>query len=117
MRGRRIAAVLATALLLGAAGCTQQHEDKRGRGDAPVAQRKGDDSPAFCTNMPDGFGNLCGKCVAHFAPWAVVVTTNTSYSPSNVALFQAPEQCGGKVVSGAPPVVTSSSSSKPEDDD
>lgn len=115
---RRIAAAAAAAILLLVTGCdaAQKHEDKRGRGDAPVAGRKGDDNPAFCTNMPDEFGNVCGKCLAHFPPWAVVVTTHYGTS-SNIALFQAPKQCGGQVVSGAPPVVGNSSNYVPPKDE
>lgn len=116
---RLTVAVAAAAVLVGVAGCTQSHEDKRGRGDAPVAQADGhggDDSAAFCTNMPDQFGNVCGKCVAHFPPWAVAVTTSTSNAPSNMALFQAPKQCGGTVVSGAPPVISTGGAVKPKDD-
>lgn len=118
MKRSRIAAALGVVLLLSAAGCSQQHEDKRGRGDAPVAQRKGDDSPAFCTNMPDEFGNVCTKCIAHFPPWAVTVTTHYQ-SSANIAVFQAPEQCGGKVVAGAPPAVVGSASAAidPDEDD
>lgn len=107
-------AVLSLALLT---GCTQEHQDKRGKGDAPVAGAKGDDSAAFCTNMPDSFGNVCGKCVEHFPPWAVVVTTSTGYAPSSMAMFQAPEQCGGSVVPGAPAVVNNSTAVKPPEDD
>jgi hypothetical protein len=100
------------------------HDDERGKGDAPVAtaasgKRGGDDSAAFCTNMPDGFGNVCGKCVDHFAPWAVVVTTSTSYAPSSMALFKA-KQCGATDTEAAdqPPVVfgTSGDGIAPEDD-
>lgn len=107
------AAVIAVLLL---AGCTQEHEDKRGRGDAPVAGRAGEDSPAFCTNMPDEFGNVCGKCVEHFPPWAVVVTTHYQ-SSSNIGLFQAPEQCGGKVVAGPLSVAGNSSTPKKKEED
>lgn len=113
---KRIAVSAAVALLL-LTGCSaaQEHETKRGRGDAPVAGKTGDDSPAFCTNMPDEFGNVCGKCLAHFPPWAFITTTSTGYSPSSLGMFQAPEQCGGTVVTGAPPVISNSSAMEEPD--
>lgn len=115
---KRIAVVTVVALLL-LTGCSaaQEHETKRGRGDAPVAGKTGDDSPAFCTNMPDEFGNVCGKCVAHFPPWAFVVTTSTVYSPSSLAMFQAPAQCGGKAVPGATVTTGSATGVEPPEDD
>lgn len=115
---RTAAAVAATIVLLTGCSAAQDHESKRGRGDAPVAGKAGDDSPAFCTNMPDEFGNVCGKCVAHFPPWAFVVTTSTDYAPSSMSVFQAPAQCGGKVVADPPTVLVGHSGAvKPEDDD
>jgi hypothetical protein len=118
---RSLAAVAAVVVLM-LSGCSawNDHEDKRGRGDAPVARQGphgGDDSPAFCTNMPNGFGNVCGKCIAHFHPWAFVVTTSTSYAPSQLAVFQAPKQCGGSVVAGGAPAVSAEAQGFPEDDD
>ncbi|MCQ9129887.1 MULTISPECIES: hypothetical protein [Streptomyces] len=56
-----VGAALALAVLLG--GCSQQYYDERGKADAPVAGRKGDDAPAEVFNFPDGFGNLATKCV------------------------------------------------------
>ncbi|MGQ4331629.1 hypothetical protein ACN6K4_007107 [Streptomyces hayashii] len=61
---RRLTAVgvaLALCALLG--GCSQKYYDERGKADAPVAGRAGDDTPAEVINMPDGFGNLATKCV------------------------------------------------------
>ncbi|MER6472793.1 hypothetical protein [Streptomyces collinus] len=56
--------------LLGAAlavlvvsGCSEKHYDERGKADAPLAGRAGEDSPAEVYNFPDGFGNLATKCV------------------------------------------------------
>jgi len=73
-------------LLLMLAGCSSSgpgsYDDKHGKGDAPVAGQKGDDSPASVTNMPDGFGNVATKCVAGAPGWRVFVTTNTGYAPS-----------------------------------
>lgn len=114
---RIVCAAVAALLLLTGCSNSQGHEDKRGRGDAPVAGKKGDDSPAFCTNMPDEFGNVCGKCIYHFAPWAAVVTTHTDYAPSNMVMFQAPEQCGGKTVPGPKTLVGSGTAVPPPDDD
>ncbi|MFF6807636.1 hypothetical protein [Streptomyces sp. NPDC012616] len=53
--------VCALALLLG--GCSQDYYDERGKADAPVAGRAGEDTPAEVYNFPDGFGNLATKCV------------------------------------------------------
>lgn len=113
---KRSLAAAAAVLMLGlsATACSQAHEDKRGRGDAPVSAGRGDDSAAFCTNMPDEFGNICGKCIAHFAPWAVVVTTHYQTS-SNIGVFQAPKQCGGSVVPGALSVTSKDSGHSQED--
>jgi hypothetical protein len=55
---RLIIAGIALALTV-TAGCSD-HNDKRGRGDAPVGTR--DDSPARIINMPDQFANLAVKC-------------------------------------------------------
>ncbi|MER6688796.1 hypothetical protein [Streptomyces minutiscleroticus] len=60
---RLTAAGTALALVLLLAGCSQEHYDERGKADAPVAGRKGDDTPAEVYNFPDGFGNLATKCV------------------------------------------------------
>lgn len=114
MKRTLAAAAAVIVLAFSATACSQAHEDKRGRGDAPVAGRKGDDSAAFCTNMPDEFGNVCGKCIAHFPPWAVVVTTHYQTS-SNIGIFQAPEQCGGKVVPGPLSSVSKDSAKVPDD--
>jgi hypothetical protein len=108
--------LLAAFLLFGATACSE-YNDERGKGDAPVAGKQGEDSPAFCTNMPDDFGNVCGKCVYGFAPWAVVVTSHY-YTSSNIVLFQAPEKCGGKKVASMPPVLpgTNGAAVPPEDE-
>ncbi|WP_406300566.1 hypothetical protein OG948_40545 (plasmid) [Embleya sp. NBC_00888] len=63
-------------------GCAEE-DDKRGTGDAPVANQRGDDTPAQVFNMPDGFGNLATKCVGH--GFRAYVTTNAS-GPSNVQI-------------------------------
>ncbi|MEU9988898.1 hypothetical protein AB0E10_19280 [Streptomyces sp. NPDC048045] len=57
------AALGAVLVVVVACGCSQQHYDERGKGDAPVAGRAGEDSPAEVYNFPDGFGNLATKCV------------------------------------------------------
>ncbi len=86
MRRSGIRAVVAgaavAAVLVGVAGCSQ-YDNKRGKGDAPVAGRGGDDSPAEVYNFPDGFGNLATKCVGH--GYRAYVTTNNN-APSNVQL-------------------------------
>ncbi|MEW2273473.1 MULTISPECIES: hypothetical protein [Streptomyces] len=55
-----VAGVCATLLL---SGCSRQHYEERGKADAPVAGRAGEDSPAEVYDFPDGFGNLATKCV------------------------------------------------------
>ncbi|ABW15741.1 hypothetical protein Franean1_6404 [Parafrankia sp. EAN1pec] len=51
------------SLLVLLSGCGD--DDKRGMGDAPVLNRRGDDTPAEVFNFPDHFGNLATKCVGH----------------------------------------------------
>jgi hypothetical protein len=51
---------LLLALLL--AGCSRD-DDERGKGDAPVKGKAGEDTAAEVYNFPDGFGNLATKCV------------------------------------------------------
>ena len=53
--------VMAVAALL--VGCSQHYNDQRGKGDAPVRGKSGDNTPAEVYNFPDGFGNLASKCV------------------------------------------------------
>ncbi|PAZ15771.1 hypothetical protein CLM62_12110 [Streptomyces sp. SA15] len=66
-------------------GCSQEYDDERGKGDAPVKGRKGDDTPAEVYNMPDGFGNLATKCVGH--GFRAYVTTNAD-GPSNIQIVE-----------------------------
>ncbi|WP_333774278.1 hypothetical protein [Streptomyces sp. IBSBF 3136] len=58
-----LGAALAALVLLAVPGCSEKHYDERGKADAPVAGRAGEDSPAEVYNFPDGFGNLATKCV------------------------------------------------------
>ncbi|MFI9809260.1 hypothetical protein ACIHEJ_33770 [Streptomyces sp. NPDC052301] len=60
---RRLNAAVAVCVLLLVGGCSRQHYEERGKADAPVAGRAGEDSPAEVYNFPDGFGNLATKCV------------------------------------------------------
>ncbi len=60
MRRRIAVGILASALVAG--GCSS-YNDKRGKGDAPVASS--DDSPAQVINFPDGFANVATKCDGH----------------------------------------------------
>lgn len=92
---KKLGIVAASALLLFGATACSNYNDHRGKGDAPVAGGKGDDSPAYCTNMPDGYPNTCTKCVPGFAPWALTVTTDRT-----MIMIQAPDKCGGKIVPG-----------------
>ncbi|MBV2354983.1 hypothetical protein KUM39_11505 [Streptomyces sp. J2-1] len=57
------AAAVAVLVLVALSGCSREYEEKRGKADAPVAGRAGEDSPAEIYNFPDGFGNLASKCV------------------------------------------------------
>jgi len=92
---KKIAGGLMAALLLfGVVGCSS-YNDHRGKGDAPVAGRHGDDSPADVVNMPDSFPNISTKCLKGRAPWAAAVTTDRI-----LILFQDPDHCGGKAVAG-----------------
>ena len=61
MRRLTAGGVALLVLLLG--GCSQEYYDERGKADAPVAGKAGEDSPAEVYNFPDGFGNLATKCV------------------------------------------------------
>jgi hypothetical protein len=83
--------VLAAALAIAAlAGCSD-YNDKRGKGDAPVSGKRGDDTPAQVYNFPDGFGNIATKCVGYGN--RAYVTTNDS-APSNVQIVKD-STCGG----------------------
>ncbi|MFE5140671.1 hypothetical protein ACFRDV_23820 [Streptomyces fagopyri] len=63
LRRGAMAALLAVLLVAMVAGCSRDYQDKRGKADAPVTGRAGEDSPAKVYNFPDGFGNLATKCV------------------------------------------------------
>ncbi|MFH9860408.1 hypothetical protein [Streptomyces sp. NPDC017202] len=94
-RTRRHAGTWAAALVVVVgclvAGCSDGYADERGKGDAPVRGRAGDDTPAEVFNMPDGFGNLATKCVGH--GFRAYVTTNAD-APSNLQIVQD-ETCAG----------------------
>ncbi|WP_327233073.1 hypothetical protein OG349_02985 [Streptomyces sp. NBC_01317] len=60
--GRASAAVAVCALLALTAGCSREHYEERGKADAPVSGRAGDDTAAEVFNFPDRFGNLATKC-------------------------------------------------------
>ncbi|WP_327233072.1 hypothetical protein OG349_02980 [Streptomyces sp. NBC_01317] len=82
--------VLATTALLALSACSQEYDDKRGKGDAPVQGNKGDSTAAEVFNFPDGFGNLATKCVGHGN--RAYVTTNAT-GPSNVQIVKD-SSCG-----------------------
>lgn len=83
---RKLAAGLAcVALLLGATACSE-YNDERGMGDAPVANKSGDDSPKHVTNNPDGFGNVVTGCVSGAEDFRYFVTTHGSSAPSNLVV-------------------------------
>lgn len=83
VRSGLAAVVLALTLAGATVGC---ESDQRGTGDAPVADRKGDDTPAHVTNMPDQFSNVAAKCLAGFPGKAVAVDTKDA----PVVVFDAP---------------------------
>ncbi|WP_335979330.1 MULTISPECIES: hypothetical protein [Streptomycetaceae] len=66
------AAALVLIALPAAAGCASE---KRGTGDSPVANHRGEDSPANVTNFPDQFANIATKCVAGAPGFRAFVTT------------------------------------------
>jgi len=47
--------------MVAAIGCSE-YDDNRGKGDAPVESRKGDDKAAVVINFPDTFANVALKC-------------------------------------------------------
>lgn len=77
--------LVAALLLFGAAGCSE-YNDERGKGDAPVAGKGGDDSPKEVTNNPDGFGNVVTGCVYGAPGYRYFATTNTGSAPSNLVI-------------------------------
>ncbi|MFF2520970.1 hypothetical protein [Streptomyces liangshanensis] len=81
---------VATAALLALSGCSKEYNDERGKGDAPVQGRQGDNTAAEVFNFPDGFGNLATKCVGHGN--RAYVTTNAT-GPSNVQIVKD-DTCG-----------------------
>jgi hypothetical protein len=70
---RYLTAVASVVIAVSAlAGCAS---DNRGLGDSPVAEHRGDDSPANVTNFPDHFANIATKCVAGAPGFRAFVTT------------------------------------------
>lgn len=82
--------LMAAVLLFGATGCSE-YQDHRGKGDAPVAHRAGEDSPKTVTNNPDGFGNVVTGCVAGASGFRYFATTSGSDHPSNIAVLADPK--------------------------
>lgn len=94
MKIRLITIIAAIVLSATAVGCSG-HNDDRGKGDAPVQNRAGDDAPAVVVNFPDGFANIAFKCLngsglyvttRNAAP--VVVKDDPSCSGSTVRSFE-----------------------------
>ena len=69
-----VAVALTAAVLMSGTACSK-YNDERVKGDAPVAGRAGDDSPAYVTNMPDDFGNIAAKCLVGFPGMATITNT------------------------------------------
>lgn len=78
--------LMAAVLLFGTTACGG-YADERGKGDAPVAGKSGDDSPKHVTNNPDGFGNVVTGCVAGAGGYRYFATTNTGKRPSNLVVL------------------------------
>ncbi|MEU3522296.1 hypothetical protein AB0E62_00205 [Streptomyces sp. NPDC038707] len=91
MKKTILGGLVAALLLFGSVGCSQ-YNDERGKGDAPVANRSGEDSPKAVTNNPDGFGNVATGCVAGAPGFRYFVTTNTGGHPSSLVV-QQDESC------------------------
>ncbi|MBD0838215.1 hypothetical protein ICC28_05805 [Streptomyces sp. TRM68416] len=95
-------------------GCSQRYNDERGKGDAPVQGRSGDNTPAEVFNMPDGFGNVATKCVGagkrayvttgwvHLDDPPVVVPANTVVVDDPTCRSPRPPRARKPAVSRAP---------------
>ncbi|MGW3161023.1 hypothetical protein [Streptomyces sp. NPDC001089] len=97
-KGRAVASLIAV-LIAGAliGGCSKEYNDKRGKGDAPVQGRRGDNTAAEVFNMPDGFGNLATKCTGP-GRRAYVTTKSvhhkddeTEVTPANAVIVNDPQ--------------------------
>lgn len=92
---KRAAVAAVTAVLgLGALTACSEYNDERGKGDAPVANRSGEDSPKHVTNNPDGFGNVVTGCVYGAPGFRYFATTNTDKASSDLEIV-ADERCKG----------------------
>lgn len=80
--------MLAAVAALTLTACGQEHDDYRGKGDAPVAGHHGEDSPANVTNFPDGYSNIATKCVDGAPGWRVIITTHADHAPPAMAVVQ-----------------------------
>ena len=60
-------------------------DSPRGKGDAPVAES--DDSGAYVTNMPNGFGNVATKCLNGAPGFRVTVTTRGTGDQGNPSIM------------------------------
>ena len=89
---RVVVAAVAAVLGLGALTACSEYNDERGKGDAPVAGRSGEDSPKHVTNNPDGFGNVVTGCVNGAPGFRYFATTNTDKASSDLEIM-ADESC------------------------
>jgi len=62
MNRKKILIVLSIIFAVAMLGGCSEYNDERGRGDAPVENRRGDDKPAVVVNFPDTFANAAIKC-------------------------------------------------------
>lgn len=84
--GRVMVTIGITGFLFAGLSACSEYNDERGKGDAPVANRSGDDTPKHVTNNPDGFGNVVTGCVSGAEGWRYFATTNTAEAPSNLKI-------------------------------
>jgi hypothetical protein len=89
-RPTRVGVTVCGALLLATlpGGCSQD-DDERGKGDAPVRGRAGEDSAAEVYNFPDGFGNVATKCVGDGRRGYVTTRFQRADSQNDVEILPA----------------------------
>jgi hypothetical protein len=87
MTGVATCGALLFAVLL--TGCSQEHDDERGKGDAPVKGKAGEDTAAEVYNFPDGFGNLATKCVGEGKRGYVTTKSEQAEDSDDVVILPA----------------------------
>lgn len=82
-------ALMIVALVATGTACSE-YNDERGKGDAPVANQKGDDSPKSVTNNPDGFANVVTGCLSGAPGWRYATTTHGSSAAPGLVVVADP---------------------------